>query len=337
MSSSRSDAIKHIGSARAYKRMSISQALEAAPAAVRNALDQADILWVKRFPEVPAREAAERLAMRSRDNPDGIIRTPEMMLAAGPLRSSQLPDDEVVVESATGWRLEFRALPVDADASAADPAHAKPREATLKDPHGTAVFSRMALSGDAHGDYLAWAQNKGYEVRDQAAFVREVAKLVEAAERTLDAQAGAPGRISRVTLRLPAEVVESLRRCSEPWGLSARVTEVVRQHEEMVRQATPELSLKQWCAVCDAHNGLAMNDDIYAPTVAWATVAAAEEFGLGKRWGIDALALANQIRELPYASAVAVCEIARRFWHSRELSTFTDEEQLAKAGARLKP
>jgi hypothetical protein len=75
MSAARQDAINHFG-ARKYAKMTIGQAFEAAPAAVRNGLHPQDHDWIKRFSEVPAREAGARLAVRSRGNPDGVIRGP---------------------------------------------------------------------------------------------------------------------------------------------------------------------------------------------------------------------------------------------------------------------
>jgi hypothetical protein len=71
VSAARHDAIKHFG-ARKYAEMTIREAFEAAPAAVRNGLAAQDHQWIKRFGDVPAHKAGERLAIRSRANPDGL-------------------------------------------------------------------------------------------------------------------------------------------------------------------------------------------------------------------------------------------------------------------------
>ena len=336
MSSSRADAIKHFGSARAYKRMTISQALDAAPGAVRAALDSADLQWIRRFADVPAREAAARLAVRSRGNPDGVLTPPESLIAAGGLRIRHTSEGVVCVASSAGWELELKAQPVEVDASDDALSSEQPREATLRDPRGTVVFGRMAFVGGTHGEYLQWAASSGYQVTDAEAFSAGVRRLVEAAERALLDKAVASNGVRRVILRLREDVLSSLNRCSEPWGLSARVTEVVRQHGEMVKRATPELTLNEWCAICDALNGWAMHDDLYEPTSAWINIADAIEDGLGAKWGLDALALAHHIRDLPFAGAVAVCEVSRRFWQSPNLKKLTNEALLVEAGARIK-
>lgn len=71
MSMTRAEAIKHF-SVRKYAEISIREAFDAAPAAARNGLAAADHQWIKRFGDVPAHKAAERLAIRSRGNPDGL-------------------------------------------------------------------------------------------------------------------------------------------------------------------------------------------------------------------------------------------------------------------------
>lgn len=71
MSSARHDAIKHFG-ARKYAEMTIREAFDAAPAAVRNGLAAQDHQWIKRFGDVAAHDAVKRLVIRSRGNPDGL-------------------------------------------------------------------------------------------------------------------------------------------------------------------------------------------------------------------------------------------------------------------------
>jgi hypothetical protein len=350
MSSSRTDAIRHFGSARAYKRLTIGQALEAAPVAVRNGLAPEDLHWIKRFADVPAREAAKRLAVRSRDNPDGLL--PEGGTSAAPAATAvattaqtwpkvqYLVGDEVLVEDSDGWRLWFAQAAAAEAGNDQDDTESLPQrqvEVTLHDPAGETVFARMGLSGDAHGDYLVWASNGGFEVGDATAFVRRVERLVDAAEAAADRKASSRDEVRKLTLRLPGDVVQTLREIAEPWGLSARTTEIVRQHVEIMRTSTPEFALHEWCAICDALNGWAAFDaDAMGVTTAWANIHdAATGDGLGEKWGIDAIALAVKVRELPYPAAVAVCEIARRFWASPRLNRLGNRELLLSVGARL--
>ena len=67
----RAEAIQHF-SVRKYADTTIREAFDAAPAAVRNGLAAQDHQWIKRFGDVPAHKAGERLAIRSRANPDGL-------------------------------------------------------------------------------------------------------------------------------------------------------------------------------------------------------------------------------------------------------------------------
>jgi hypothetical protein len=349
MSSSRTDAIRHFGSARAYKRLTIGQALEAAPVAVRNGLAPEDLHWIKRFADVPAREAAKRLAVRSRDNPDGLL-PPDPSAAPGasaPATTAQtwpkithLVGDEVLAEDSEGWRLWLAQVPTPEAANDQEDAEGLPQhqlEVTLHDPAGATVFARMGLSGDAHGEYAHWASDHGFEVGDAPGFVRRVERLVEAAESAADRKASSRNEVHKLTLRLPGDVVQALREIAEPWGLSARTTEIVRQHVEIMRGSTPEFALNEWCAICDALNGWALlGGGAMGATSAWMNVHdAATEDDLGEKWEIDAVALSHKMRELPYPAAVAVCEVARRFWASPRLNRLDRKELLLAVGARL--
>ena len=353
MSSSRTDAIRHFGSARAYKRLTIGQALEAAPVAVRNGLAPEDLHWIKRFADVPAREAAKRLAVRSRDNPDGLL-PPDPSAApaaSAPATTAQtwpkithLVGDEVLVEDAEGWRLWLAQVPTPEAASDQEDAEGLSPydfEVTLHDPEGATVFARMGLSGDEHGDYWEWASDSGFEVGDATAFLRRVERLVEAAESAAESEAErkASSRhvVHKLTLRLPGDVVQALREIAEPWGLSARTTEIVRLHVEIIRTSTPEFALNEWSAICDALNGWALlGGDAMGATSAWMNVHdAATGDALGEKWEIDAFALAHRMRDLPYPAAVAVCEVVRRFWASPRLNRLGSRELLLSVGARL--
>jgi putative transcriptional regulator len=72
MSMTRNEAIQHFG-LRSRSKKTAAEHLAAAPASVRAGLHQQDLEWIERHPDVPAVEAAARLAARSRANPDGIV------------------------------------------------------------------------------------------------------------------------------------------------------------------------------------------------------------------------------------------------------------------------
>lgn len=75
MSMTRSEAIKHFG-LRSKSTKTAIEHLASAPESVRNGLHPQDLAWIKRFGQVPAVEAARRLAIRSAANPDGLPTKP---------------------------------------------------------------------------------------------------------------------------------------------------------------------------------------------------------------------------------------------------------------------
>ena len=111
MSAARHDAIKHF-SVRKYAEMTIREAFEAAPVAVRNGLAAQDHQWIKRFGDVPAHKARERLAIRSRANPDG--------LPLGPGRPSEGKDARMTLRMTDEQKakIEERAAATGTTASA---------------------------------------------------------------------------------------------------------------------------------------------------------------------------------------------------------------------------
>ena len=116
---------------------------------------------------------------------------------------------------------------------------------------------------------------------------------------------------------------------------SGRLNEVCSRYQQIMRDATPRWTEQEWCAVCDALNGYWMSgvSDEASLRLYWAEIEDADRLnGLGDKWGIDAQALAREIRELPMAGKIAVAEVVGRFWQAPQLQT---TEALQQAGAAL--
>jgi len=142
-------------------------------------------------------------------------------------------------------------------------------------------------------------------------------------------------RAGRATIYLPGPVAAYLDDREE--GLSGRLAAIVLRYQHMVRADAPALTRDQWCAVCDACNGL---DDLLAEhpaalgTMLWSCVADAE--GLAERWGVDRDGLVRHMRGWTYGQTVAAYEVVRGFWRRAGQHPGEDtQEALRAAGARL--
>jgi len=113
---------------------------------------------------------------------------------------------------------------------------------------------------------------------------------------------------------------------------SGRLNAVAERYAAIIAAHTPELSEAEWCAVCDALNGCFMGagEALLGVRYAWANIADCE--GLGQKWCVDQDALAQRLRSMPLADAVAVAEVVQRFWRHTDLPT---REALDLAGARV--
>lgn len=156
---------------------------------------------------------------------------------------------------------------------------------------------------------------------------------------TLDSKATQRTDSKRFTVHLPPKALEALGR-DDMIGLSGRITEVAMRYRALLDDATPTLTEAQWCAICDVLNGTwLICDDIDGrgdPVQgAWASVADAEEDGMGEKWNVDVSALAAALRDLPYAGQAAVCEVVRRFWKHPGLNDLPTVDLLKACGARL--
>ena len=109
-------------------------------------------------------------------------------------------------------------------------------------------------------------------------------------------------------------------------GLSSRIQAIIRRYDMIVTQSRPLMTRNEWCAICDANNGV---DDLLmgehpdsARQMIWANVAdAAQQNDLANKWDIDAEALVHRLRHLNVAEAFAVYEAVRAFWQHADKDT----------------
>lgn len=116
-------------------------------------------------------------------------------------------------------------------------------------------------------------------------------------------------------------------------GLSGRIAAVVDRYARICHDHLPELTRSQWCAICDANNGLDdMGDSSHGSWwFMWANVADSQ--GLGDKWKIDQDELIATMRAWSTAQTIAAYEAVRTFWVHHEKET---DEALALAGM-IKP
>lgn len=117
---------------------------------------------------------------------------------------------------------------------------------------------------------------------------------------------------------------------------SGRLNTVAERYLDIVARDCPALTRAEWCAVCDALNGYWMEGGSnLGVRMAWAEVSDADRLnGLGRKWNVDAEALADRMRDMSSAEQVALAEVVEIFWRHTSLDT---DAALAKAGARIAP
>lgn len=112
---------------------------------------------------------------------------------------------------------------------------------------------------------------------------------------------------------------------------SGRVNQVCADYLLLIPELAPEMSRDEWCAVCDALNGLFIPDGDHGTyRFIWAEVADCE--GLGEKWAIDQAALAARLRAMSVGQLIAAAEVSRRFWVD---PSRPPDQALAEAGARI--
>lgn len=97
-------------------------------------------------------------------------------------------------------------------------------------------------------------------------------------------------------------------------SLSGRLSTAADRYLEICDRHKPELSEAEWNACRDALNGCWMADTMSVESV-WASIYDADRLdGLGKKWGIDAKALAIRIRDMPLVEKIALIEAVESWW-----------------------
>lgn len=101
----------------------------------------------------------------------------------------------------------------------------------------------------------------------------------------------------------------------------------LERYYETLRRSLPRFTRAEAYAILDVTNGTLF--DPWSVPLLWASVADAER--LGETWQIDQAALAERLRGLSYAEALAVVDAAERFW-VRAPDAATADEALEACG-----
>jgi hypothetical protein len=107
-------------------------------------------------------------------------------------------------------------------------------------------------------------------------------------------------------------------------GHSGRLNTICERYLAMVADELARLdpfTAAEWRAICDANNGVMPYADAVGtrPSRIWANVH--DTPGLGDKWDIDQVALAQKLRRLPRTTLIAIEEALDRFWSHTEMDT----------------
>ncbi len=112
------------------------------------------------------------------------------------------------------------------------------------------------------------------------------------------------------------------------------------RYREIIRQATPILTVAEWSLLADVLNGTLLDAEPGAADVdrhIWAEVADSAPDGTAQKWGVDLTAFSARLKALDYPACCAVVEVARAFWASPRLNLEPIPDLLAGAGAKIAP
>lgn len=116
----------------------------------------------------------------------------------------------------------------------------------------------------------------------------------------------------RMTVHLQQQTLDALALGDS--SVSSRINEVVRRYREILLDARPDFTRAQWCAVCDALNGIALLVEVGADPVPDLWLSVADAPGLGEKWAIDQSELVGRLQAASRAELAAIYEVVRVFW-----------------------
>lgn len=122
-------------------------------------------------------------------------------------------------------------------------------------------------------------------------------------------------------------------------GLSGRVSHLCGVAIALMREATPEFTEGEWCAMMDVSNGHLPPYDAGPDAVADSFSFSLSDSGpeCNEKWGVRCVDLARTYRALPLAAQLSVVEICRRFWVRSDINAKHDSyrDMLEAHGARF--
>lgn len=98
-------------------------------------------------------------------------------------------------------------------------------------------------------------------------------------------------------------------------GLTGMVNAVGDRYAEICRRERPALTLDEWCAVCDALNGVwsfQMGDG--AANLPSLPLEIHDAPGLADKWEVDVPRICGILAALSFAGRIAVIDMVERFW-----------------------
>ena len=121
-------------------------------------------------------------------------------------------------------------------------------------------------------------------------------------------------------------------------GLLGRINTICERYADIVSSDYAEFTLEEWCAICDSLNGVIIGSADTAMDVYDAIMDAEHDRDLGRRWDVDAMALATRLTELPFAQFYSALEVVSSFWiHKKNGNWKSHEDLLEAAGAVMLP
>lgn len=119
-----------------------------------------------------------------------------------------------------------------------------------------------------------------------------------------------------ISITLEPEVIEKIETRSEGSSISAIIERDLGRLYSLLSGAlkTTELSIAEACAIVDVCNGwLILN--VQDAQFLYANIEDADKLdGLGKKWKIDAQALAKKLKTYSLLQNLAIVDAAERFW-----------------------